>query len=293
MRLTRLFQRLRSALTIWPAYESGHFYSPVVDPSEVARRRELLWPTLVPDCIGIDLNDAAIRATLREDFPRYLADFDYPEQPDPSNPTRYFIRNSEFSWLDARALFVLLRTLQPRRMIEVGSGFSSLLSADINQRFLNGAMDFCCIEPFPRPFLRAGVPGISRVIVEPVQSVDPRFFDTLGDGDVLFIDSSHVSKTGSDVNHLYLSVLPRLRPGVVVHIHDIFLPDDYPREWVVEKRRSWNEQYLVQIMLQHSKRYSVLFASHYAHRHHPELVAKALGRSVGFGGSSLWLRVQA
>jgi len=129
-------------------------------------------------------------------------------------------------------------------MIEVGSGFSSLISAEVNRCHLNGAMEFSCIEPYPRQFLIDGVDGITTLVRKRVEDVEPSFFDRLGDGDVLFIDSSHVSKTGSDVNYLFFDVLPRLRPGVLVHIHDIFLPDEYPKVWAIDDCRSWNEQYM-------------------------------------------------
>jgi predicted O-methyltransferase YrrM len=275
------------------AHENGHFYSPVVDPAELALRSDELWPAGIPECPGVDFNDAQIQTVLREWFPRFMPDFDYPEQPG-ADESKFFIQNSQFSWLDCRTLFVLLRQLKPKRLIEIGSGFSSLLSADVNQRFFTGAMEFTCVEPFPRPFLVAGVPGITRLEVRKAQQLEPEWFDQLQPGDILFIDSSHVCKTGSDVNHLYLKVLPRLRPGVIVHIHDIFLPGEYLKSWVLDENRSWNEQYLVQVMLQHSQRYRVLFANYYAFLRYPELVVHALatGKGHGYGGGSLWLQIR-
>jgi len=192
--------------------------------------------------------------------------------------------------MDSRALFAMLRELRPARMIEVGSGFSSLLTADVNRRHLDGGLDFRCVEPFPRPFLRQGVPGITEVMVTKVQQLPgPWFAERLGPGDVLFIDSSHVVKTGSDAAHLYLQVLPLLAPGVVVHVHDVFLPHDYPRPWVLEDARSWSEQYLVQAMLVFGDTFEVLFGSAAAATMHPDLVADVLGGPV-WGGGSLWLR---
>jgi predicted O-methyltransferase YrrM len=274
------------------AHENGHFYSPVVNPAELRSRIAELWPAGIPECPGVDFNDAQIQIVLSEWFPRFMAEFDYPEHA-ASDESKFFIQNSQFSWLDCRALFVLLRQLKPKRLIEIGSGFSSLLSADVNQRFFDNEMEFTCVEPFPRPFLVAGVPGITRLDVRKVQELEPAWFDQLQAGDILFIDSSHVCKTGSDVNHLYLNVLPRLRPGVIVHIHDIFLPGDYLQSWVMEENRSWNEQYLVQVMLQHSQRYRVLFSSYYAFLRFPQLLAEALAHRAGhaFAGGSLWLQV--
>ena len=180
-------------------------------------------------------------------------------------------------------------------MIEVGSGYSSLLSADINQRFLGGKMDFRCIEPYPRKFLKTGFDGLTELIVSPVEAVPIGIFESLQASDVLFIDSSHVSKTGSDVNYLLLEILPRLNPGVVIHIHDVFLPGEYPEEWVLKHRRSWNEQYLVQALLIHSSGFEVLFSCSYAFSRFRDSVrdALALNDDRVFGGCSLWIRRKA
>ena len=118
-----------------------------------------------------------------------------------------------FGGLDARALFVLLRKLRPQRMIEVGSGYSSLLSADVNQRFLDSQMELTCVEPHPPKFLDRTVSGLTQLIRQRVQDLPITEFQQLANGDILFIDSSHVAKTGSDVNFLILEVLPRLQPG--------------------------------------------------------------------------------
>lgn len=264
----------------------GHFYSPLVDPATLDRQR--LWPAQPDDPAGIDFNDAGHRQILAEWFPRFLPAFDYPEHGDADTEAQghFHIRNSQFSWLDARALFVLLQAWRPRRVIEVGSGYSTLLMADVNRRFLDGSMAITAIEPYPRLFL-AELDGV-QLLQHKVQDVDPAVFDVLDDNDILFIDSSHVAKTGSDVNHLFFQVLPRLRPGVKVHVHDIFLPLEYPREWVLEENRSWNEQYLLQALLMYSRRFGVVFGSMYAQVRHPQLLAQALGRP-GFGGGSLWL----
>jgi hypothetical protein len=275
------------------AFPDGHFYSPVVDPDDIARRRAQIWPA-EPAVRGIDFDDESHTHLLCDVFPGLLQDFDYPEEGnEDASDGRFFVRNSQFSWLDCRALFVLLRHWRPRRMIEVGSGFSTLLAADVNRRFLGGRLVLTCIEPYPRPFLVAGVPGVTELVQERLELTDPSRFETLEAGDVLFIDSSHVAKTGSDVNTLYFEVLPRLAAGVHVHVHDIFLPDDYPPDWVIGENRSWNEQYVVRALLMDSTRYRPVFGCAYAQRRHADLVAAALGRAPGrgFGGGSLWIDV--
>jgi hypothetical protein len=275
------------------AFPDGHFYSPVVDADDVVARQGEIWPEH-PVALGIDWNDAHHERVLREHFPRHLKHYDYPETlPDTPDLAQFYTRNSQFSGLDCRALFVLLNEWRPRRMIEVGSGYSTLLTADVNRRFLGSAMEFTCIEPYPRPFLvrRPLLAGVSRLLPQRVERVGLQPFLQLEAGDVLFIDSSHVAKTGSDVNFLVFEVLPRLAAGVRIHIHDIFLPNDYLEEWVIGERRSWNEQYVVRALLMYSRAFAVLFGCSYAQHAMPALVAKALAhpRGIGYGGGSLWL----
>jgi len=280
--------------TTTTAHPNGHFYSPVVDTDELRPRIAELWP-VAPKIAGIDFNDTSHEDILRASFAQFMPAYDYPEVlPASADPWAFFTQNSQFSWLDARAFFVLLRRWQPRRLIEIGSGFSTLLAADVNRRFLDGRLDITCIEPFPREFLTLGVPGVSRLLQAKVQDVDLAEFDRLESGDVLFIDSSHVAKTGSDVNFIYFEILPRLAPGVRIHIHDIFLPHDYPKDWVLDENRSWNEQYLLRALLMDSQRYTVEFGCSYAFYRFPQLVRDGLrlpgGR--GFGGGSLWIRTR-
>ena len=275
-------------------YPDGHFYSPIVDVEEVTQRQERIWPS-DPVVVGIDFNDASHQRILTEIFPRFIGGYDYPELLEESESlASYFTQNSQFGWLDSRALFVLLQEWKPRKLIEVGSGFSSLLVADTNRRFLNNACEVTCVEPFPRAFLKNGLPGVSRLLQSKVQEVPLEEFARLDAGDILFIDSSHVSKTGSDVNFLFFEVLPRLKSGVIVHVHDIFLPHDYLKDWVLHEARSWNEQYILRAMLTRSSAFEVLFGCTYANHRFPQLVKSALRlpSGQGFGGGSFWFCVK-
>ena len=273
-------------------FPPGHFYSPIVDTKELIGRNEELWPNITPRTIGIDFNEANHRFVLETEFPRFMPDYNYFEKEDEVlNSFDFFTQNSQFSWLDSRTAFVLLRSWKPKRIIEVGSGFSSLLMADINRRFWNKDCNITCVEPYPRPFLLSAVPGLGEVIVKKVQDVELSVFEELERGDVLFIDSSHVSKTGSDVNYLFFEVLPRLKSGVRVHIHDIFLPNEYLRQWVIDENRSWNEQYLLRALLMYSTAFRVLFGNSYAFAELPNLVQQALAhpKRNAFGGGSFWI----
>ena len=286
-----MLRRSNQALAGTHAFPPGHYHSPIVDPEELKKRQDAMWTGDDP-LLGIDLNDQVHRRILTEVFPKYIAEFDYPVELDCApGPASFYVNNSQFGWLDASVLFVLLREWAPKRIIEVGSGYSSLLMADVNRRFLHGQIDITCIEPNPRDFLRGEIPGIARVLQRNVQDVPLEIFRQLARGDVLFIDSSHVAKTGSDVNYLMFQVLPRLAPGVRVHIHDIFFPSEYPKDWVLRENRSWNEQYVVRALLMYSSAFKLVFGSSIAYHRHPEFLRTALRQSDGaiLGGGSLWI----
>lgn len=288
-----LHRALRAALRKLEAVDfapSGHFYSPVVDRAEAAASEARLWPAQPRLPAGIDFNDASHRQLLEVEFPRYIAGFDYAKNGGVSATGGYSPDNPHFGWLDAKVLFVLLQAWRPARVIEVGSGHSSLLMADVNKRFLGGNMHITCIEPYPEPFLQETVGGIDRLIQAKVQDVPLEEFDALAAGDVLFIDSSHVSKAGSDVNHLFFEILPRLASGVRIHIHDVFLPFEYPRSWLLEQGRSWNEQYLLQALLMYNPLFEVVFGSSYCAWKYPELMHHTIaGTEAAAGGGSLWI----
>lgn len=277
-----------------PGFPPGHFYSPVVDIEQARANADRIWPDN-PQCLGIDLNEQGHQELLQQVFPQFLKDYDYPDDLEETpDLNRYFTNNSQFGWLDSRTLFVLMRHLRPRRVIEVGSGFSSLLTADINSRFLGNSCHFTCIEPYPREFLTKPLAGLNELRVQKVEDVPLDVFASLEKDDILFIDSSHVSKTGSDVNYLFFEILPRLQPGVYIHIHDIWFPHDYPREWVIDDFRSWNEQYVLRALLMYSSAFRVVFGSNNAFFKYPQLVETALGLESGhgFSGSSLWIQRQ-
>jgi hypothetical protein len=268
------------------AYRNGHFYSPAVDATAMKAKKSELWPDSPPETPGISWDLDGHRRLLA-DWQPIAADWDYADRP---AGTGFREPNGSFEGLDSRVLYAMLRSLKPQRLVEVGSGMSSLLIADVNTRHLDNAMAYTAIEPFPKDYLRRPVQGLTELRVEEVQNVPLEVFQTLAAGDILFIDSSHVAKTGSDVNYLYLQVLPRLASGVYLHIHDIFLPWDYPYEWVVRERRNWNEQYLLQALLTGSRRLQIRFANHFAQRMLPEAVEQCWGDRLG--GGSIWLTVE-
>ena len=239
---------------------------------------------------GIDLNEAAqcaLAAQMREPYPHLW----FPAEK--STEARYFYRNGNFSYADAVTLGCLLQILRPRAMIEVGSGYSSALTLDIVERCLNWSTSLTFIEPHPE-LLNSLISEIDRsrveIIAAPVQAVPLTVFDRLGPGDILFIDSTHVVKTGSDVLHHFEKVLPRLRPGVIIHIHDIFYPFEYPRSWIMEMNLSWNELYYVRAFLTNNPDYEILFFNDFMRKRHFDLMRDVAPLFLELGGSSVWLR---
>lgn len=282
----RLYNRVS---TLYPA---GHFYSPVVDSEELAARQEKIWHGR-DEMPGVEWNARQQLGLLQNVFKEYAAEIVYPMDP-PATGIGYYYNNDQFPMLDAEVLYCMLCHFQPKRMIEIGSGFSSLITADVNRRKLGEQLDFACVEPYPRQFLRDGVPGISRLMMSKVEDLNLSVFASLEAGDFLFIDSSHVAKTGSDVNYLFFEVIPRLKKGVFVHVHDIFLPDEYPKQWVLEEGRSWNEQYLLRAFLQFNAAFEVVWGSRFMASRFAKETQAVFFRLPELGsGGSVWIRKTA
>lgn len=278
---TDVFRRLEAAgVHLTPV----HFHQPV---PEVRALPEALWRTgsAMP---GVDLNPRGQLRRLRG-FRRFRREVAAIPADPTGEPTGFHLRNGAFEGTDALAYYCMIRSFRPRTVLEVGSGYSTLLAAQAARR--NGRTRVIAVEPYPRPFLRRGVPGLARLIRRPVQEVGLAPFLRLKRGDILFIDSSHVSRIGSDVNFLFLEVLPRLRPGVIVHLHDIFFPGDYPREFVKERLYFWNEQYLLQAFLAFNRAWEVLLCNSWLGRRHRPLLRSIFPTSVPWwGGGSFWMR---
>jgi predicted O-methyltransferase YrrM len=186
----------------------------------------------------------------------------------------------------------MLREAQPRRVIEVGSGFSSAAMLDANELAFSGRMKFTFIDPDLsrlRPLLHPADAERSTLIERRVQDVPLQTFMELEANDVLFIDSSHVSKIGSDVNRLFFDILPVLAPGVLIHIHDIVGDLEYPREWL-DEGRAWNEQYLLRAFLMNNPSYRIeLFTAWLFNTRHAWL-REHMPLCAGGGGGQIWLR---
>ena len=263
-----------------------HFYQPIPDTRTLP---ESLWDT-PQRLVGIDMNDAAQLHLLQHVFPKFRTEYEQ-FSADASKPNEFYFGNGRFDGTDALVTYCMVRHYQPQTIIEIGSGYSSLISAKAAER--NGNQPLICIEPFPLDFLRQGFPGLRSLVEKKIEDVDLDFFAQLKDGDILFIDSSHTVKIGGDVNYLFLQVLPRLDPGVIVHIHDILLPFDYRRDWVMDEFRFWTEQYLLQAFLTCNSEFEVLFANSYMAHYHLAEFKESFPNSPWWGGGSFWMRRRA
>jgi predicted O-methyltransferase YrrM len=255
-----MFETERALLKEWvPFYAPGHYYSPL--PSQAEISEAFARGGFGPPFAAVNLNEAAQFARL-ERFAAY-----YPEQPFPQEPApgrRFHLNNPGYGAFDAIMLYGMFREARPRRIIEIGSGFSSAAMLDLNEQVLGGAAEFTFIDPEMkrlRELLRDGDALRATLIEKRVQDVPIEAFAALGENDVLFIDSSHVSKIGSDVNRIFFDILPSLAPGVLIHFHDVVGNLEYPRDWL-EQGRAWNEQYLLRAFLMYNPAFRVeLFTS--------------------------------
>lgn len=267
----------------------GHFYSPIPAWEELRADEARIFGEIPRSLPGMELREEEQLALLRE-FTAFYRELPFPKQSAPG--FRYHFENPAFSYSDAILLHCMLRHLRPRRMIEVGSGYSSCMTLDTNERFLGGELDATFIEPHPellRSLLAQGDEAKIRVIPSRLQDVALREFDALGAGDVLFIDSTHVSKFGSDVNRIVFEILPRLAAGVYVHFHDVFFPFEYPQKWI-QQRRAWNELYLLRAFLQFNPNFRIVLMNSFAQRFHEPFFREHLPLCLERPGGSLWLR---
>ena len=214
-----------------------------------------------------------------------------PFKDEKSSGLRYYFQNSYFCYGDAIILYSMLRHRRPQRIIEVGSGFSSAVMLDTNDLFFSKRMILTFVEPYPErlfSLLSDEDKKQHEIIIDTVQDVPLERFATLDANDILFIDSSHVAKIGSDVVHLLTNVLPRLRKGVIVHFHDVFWPFEYPEEWI-RGGRAWNEDYILKAFLQFNAKFKILFFNSYLAIHHKEVVEQNLPSFLKNTGGSLWI----
>lgn len=263
-------------------FEPGHFYSPLVSKEDI---KERLWDDL-PETHPVDMNIQEQKSVIKE-ITRFYDEIPYLHD----NSLRYTFENGSYSYTDGITLFGMIRNIKPKRIIEVGSGYTSALMLDVNEVYFDNKIDLTFIEPYPtllNKVIKEKDRNHCSIITKKVQDVDLKFFKGLECGDILFIDSSHVVKTGSDLHHIVTRILPILNEGVLIHFHDIFFPFEYPKQWV-EEGRNWNENYFINSFLMYNNEFKVILFSHYLHKKHSEIF-QDMPLSKKNTGGNLWIR---
>jgi hypothetical protein len=267
----------------------GHFHSPYPSAADI-RRSARFWSAPTTELPAIDLNVSG-QLELLEAFADYQADIPFPERREQG--CRYYYRNGVFSAADAIAFYSMIRHLRPRRIVEIGSGFSSAVALDTNERFFDYEIECTFIDPDPARLDELLQPDdLERVMFvrSEVQNVPLSAYDSLEANDILFIDSTHVAKAGSDVNHLFFELLPRLRTGVHVHVHDVFYPFDYRRDWLEKNRWAWTEAYLLRAFLQYNRAFEIRLFNDFLRLFHRDAIARVAPAMLIQHGGSIWLQ---
>jgi Methyltransferase domain len=281
--LFRLQPNLRGAVL----YPPGHYYSPLLDIRSVASKGNIPFDG-VEYWEHIGLCPEQQRLYYEDLLERF------PPLPFPQHKTdsyRYFTDNTFFGLPDAFTLSGILRKERPRRIIEVGSGFSTAVILD-TLTHTRESPTLTLIEPYPKrvnSLLSSEDKSYANILVHRIQEISLSVFDQLDEHDVLFIDSSHVAKIGSDVTFILLRILPRLKPGVLVHFHDIFYPFSYWADWIREGR-AWNESLFLRAFLLGNPNFQVVAFNAFAGTTFPELFQKRLPAFAKDPGGSIWLR---
>lgn len=270
MTISSLFETVQERLGV--SVTPSHFYFPV---PKLRSLRDKDWGARHP-CAAIDFRFAEQLNRLNTEFLPFAQEWSFPDHQN-GTKNQFHFNNGFFEHVDAEVAYSIVRQRKPRRIVEVGCGNTTLLLTTALRK--NAAEGFPCemygIDPHPSLFLKEGVPGLTGLIEEPVQRAPVELFRALEENDILFIDSSHVVSIDSDVVYELLNILPTLKPGVVVHFHDIFAPLDYPEKFVKKNLCFWGEQYLLEAFLSFNSEFKVLWAGSAMQQHHPDVLRDA------------------
>jgi predicted O-methyltransferase YrrM len=271
-------------------FPAGHYYSTVVSIIDIKKREKEIWKNVDKDGIsGIDLrSDEQIK--LLNSLNSYYSQLPFTKEKQIN--LRYRFENDYYSYSDGIILYSMIRHFKPKRIIEIGSGFSSANMLDTSELFFDSQINFTFIEPYPEerliPIMKQRDREKITIIKKDVQAISLKVFEKLQAGDILFVDSTHAVKTGSDVNYILFEILPALQRGVLIHFHDIFYPFEYPKDWVLNGY-GWNEAYFLKAFLMNNNNYDIRIFIDYLHLHH-EASFLEMPLAVKGSGSSLWIQ---
>ena len=277
-------------------YPPGHYYSPYPDLAEVKKNEEKLFTIKGKELPAIDLNEAE-QLELLEKFKEIYPTL--PFQETPVNYLRYGYENGMFNYSDAIFLACMLINFKPKRVIEVGSGYSSTVMLDCRDHF---KMDthFTFVEPDTSRLMGLlkkedkNDESRVRIVNHIVQDVPLDEFRKLGRNDILFIDSSHIVKIGADVNYFLFEVLPALQSGVIIHVHDILYPFEITKK-MIYRTRAYNETYALRAFLQYNNAFKIIAFNTFLEHFHKAWFEKNMPLCLktdvtGHRGGSIWLQ---
>lgn len=267
----------------------GHFYSPIPSLDEVALREDVIFNRIPRKVPGIDLNTEE-QMDMFASFKEYYDEL--PFKADKTDSLRYFFENPTYSYSDAILLYCMMRHAQPKRIIEIGSGYSSCVILDTNEIFFNNNISCTFIEPYPQlleSLIKENDKERVEIISTKLQDVDLSKFSSLSSRDILFVDSTHVSKVDSDVNYIFFEILPSLSSGVYIHFHDIFYPFEYPKEWIYAGR-AWNENYILRAFLQYNSAFKIIFYNTFLEHYYEQKFISEMPLCLKNKGGSIWLK---
>ena len=267
----------------------GHFASPLPDLDYVRRHEAEIFGEVPRTIPAIDLRETQQLELLRQFQPYYA---ELPFSSGKSESRRYYFENPAYSYSDAIFLYSMIRHFKPKRIIEIGSGYSSCVMLDTNELFFGNEIDITFVEPYPELLLsliKKTDKERTTLISSNLQEVDLKLFAQLGEHDIVFVDSTHVSKVYSDVNYIFFKLLPSLAKGVLVHFHDIFYPFEYPKKWAYENR-AWNEAYLLRAFLQYNQDFRIVMFNSYLETFHEDYFQTHVPLCLKNTGGSIWIQ---
>ncbi len=267
--------------------ELAHYYSPIPHADD----RPPEWWVSPKSMVGVDVElDRQLRF-ISDELHAHIQEFTPPRTG--TEPLRYHLANGLFQGGDADLLYAMVRRFKPSRVLELGAGFSTLVAALAAERnnAEGHATELISCDPYAIAPAPGQVPGLAELRPSAAEDLPMAEFEGLNANDILFIDSSHAVKVGGDVVHLFCEALPRLAPGVLVHVHDVYLPWPYPREWVAHNRWYWAEQYLLQALLCENPHWEILIMAYALSRQRPQELQRQIPNVAGMPAPlSLWLR---
>ena len=269
------------------AFRPGGYYSPIPSIEEIKRHDfNIPLPEALP---GIDLNTEE-QLYLLDSFEAFYHELPFADEK--KDGFRYYYKNDFYSYSDAIFLYCMIRKLKPKKIIEVGSGFSSGVTLDTNESFMGNSINCIFIEPYPerlKSLLKDSDKKSVLIHKKRLQEIPIDVFLELDENDILFIDSTHVSKFNSDVNYIFHKILPVLNNGVHIHFHDIFYPFEYPLEWLLQGR-AWNEQYVLRAFLEYNDSFKIVLFNTYLESMYEEKIRNRFPLLYKNTGGSIWLK---